>query len=41
VVVLGSGQGRARLIEIGRAFLAEGGRQGLALADLRKLLGEI
>src|SRR4051812_47231852 len=41
VVVLGSGQGRARLIELGRAFRAEGERQGLELKDLRKLLGEM
>jgi DNA-binding transcriptional regulator YhcF (GntR family) len=41
VVVLGSGVGRARLIELGRAFVAEGERQGLELRDLRKLLGEI
>src|SRR3954471_20016083 len=41
VVVLGSGQGRARLIELGRAFVAEGERQGLVLRELRKLLGEI
>jgi DNA-binding transcriptional regulator YhcF (GntR family) len=41
VVVLGGGLGRARLIELGRAFVAEGERQGLALADLRKLLGEM
>jgi DNA-binding transcriptional regulator YhcF (GntR family) len=41
VVVLGSGAGRARLIELGRAFVAEGERQGLELRDMRKLLGEI
>jgi len=41
VVVLGSSQGRARLIELGRAFRVEGERQGLELRELRKLLGEI
>src|SRR3954464_11025069 len=37
---VGKGQGRARWIERGRAFRAEGERQGLELKELRKLLGE-
>lgn len=41
VVVLGRGQGCVWLIELGRAFVAEGERQGLELRDLRKLLGEL
>jgi len=41
VVVLGNVQGRARLVELARAFASEGARQGLALRELRKLLGEI
>jgi GntR family transcriptional regulator len=41
VVVVGNGQGRARLVELARAYVAEGARQGLELKELRKLLGEI
>jgi GntR family transcriptional regulator len=41
VVVVGNGQGRARLVELGRAYVAEGARQGLELKELRKLLGDI
>jgi GntR family transcriptional regulator len=41
VVVLARGQGRARLLELGRAFVSEGTRQGLGLKELCKLLGEI
>lgn len=39
VVVLGSARGRARLLELARNFVAEGNRQGLALGELKKLLG--
>jgi DNA-binding transcriptional regulator YhcF (GntR family) len=39
VVVLGSARGRARLLELARDFVAEGNRQGLALGELKKLLG--
>jgi DNA-binding transcriptional regulator YhcF (GntR family) len=41
VVVLGSGQARARLVGLARALISEGTRQGLVLKDLRKLLGEV
>ena len=41
VVVLGSGQSRARLVELARAFASEGARQGSPLRELRKLLGEV
>ncbi|HYO95951.1 MAG TPA: GntR family transcriptional regulator [Polyangiaceae bacterium] len=41
VVVLGSGRSRARLVELAKAFLSEGVRQGLDLRELRKLLGEV
>lgn len=41
VVVVGRGGDRARLMELARAFVAEGTRQGLAVKDLRKLLGKI
>jgi DNA-binding transcriptional regulator YhcF (GntR family) len=41
VVVVGAAGERARLVELARTFLAEGARQGLALKDLRKLLGEV
>ncbi|MFZ5892674.1 MAG: GntR family transcriptional regulator [Myxococcota bacterium] len=40
VVVVAAGRGRARLLELARAFVAEGVRQGLSLADLRRLLGD-
>jgi DNA-binding transcriptional regulator YhcF (GntR family) len=40
VVVLGSGQGRAKLAELARKFLAEGLRQGLKLRDLKRILEE-
>jgi GntR family transcriptional regulator len=40
VVVLESGQGRARLAQLARHFLAEGLRQGLSLRDLKKMLEE-
>ena len=40
VVVLESGQGRAKLIELARNFVAEGLRQGLTLRDLKKLVAE-
>jgi DNA-binding transcriptional regulator YhcF (GntR family) len=41
VVVLGSGQGRARLLELARAFVSEGTRQGLELRELKNLLGAV
>jgi GntR family transcriptional regulator len=41
VVVLGRGPGRTQLLELGRAYLAEGKKQGLKLDELRKLLGEL
>jgi DNA-binding transcriptional regulator YhcF (GntR family) len=41
VVVLGSGPARARLVELARALVTEGTRQGLALKELRKLLGQV
>jgi DNA-binding transcriptional regulator YhcF (GntR family) len=40
VVVLESGQGRAKLIELARNFVTEGLRQGLTLRDLKKLVEE-
>jgi GntR family transcriptional regulator len=41
VVVVGRAGDRARLLDLARAFVAEGARQGLALKELRKLLGEV
>jgi GntR family transcriptional regulator len=41
VVVIGGGTERARLVELARAFVTEGTRQGLALKELRKLLAEV
>ncbi|HET9956152.1 MAG TPA: GntR family transcriptional regulator [Polyangiaceae bacterium] len=41
VVVLANGPDRSRLLELARALRAEGARQGLALRELRKLLGEV
>jgi DNA-binding transcriptional regulator YhcF (GntR family) len=41
VVVLGAGGGRARLLELARALVAEGTRQGMKLRELEKLLGEV
>lgn len=41
VVVVGAAGDRARLVDLARTLVAEGTRQGLALKDLRKLLGEV
>jgi len=41
VVVVGSAGDRARLVDLARTLVAEGARQGFALKDLRKLLGEV
>ncbi|HWA77550.1 MAG TPA: GntR family transcriptional regulator [Polyangiaceae bacterium] len=41
VVVLETGRGRARLIELARSFVAEGARQGLGLGELKELLGGV
>jgi DNA-binding transcriptional regulator YhcF (GntR family) len=41
VVVLGAAGDRARLVDLARTLAAEGARQGLALKDLRKLLGDV
>ncbi|MGC4092857.1 MAG: GntR family transcriptional regulator [Polyangiaceae bacterium] len=41
VSVVASGRNRARLMQLGRAFVAEGVRQGLSLVDLRRILGEV
>jgi DNA-binding transcriptional regulator YhcF (GntR family) len=41
VVVVGAAGDRARLVDLARAFVTEGARQGFALKDLRKLLGDI
>lgn len=36
-----SSRNRARLIELAKALVSEGSRQGLGLGELRKLLGEV
>lgn len=41
VVVVGAAGQRARLVDLARTLVEEGTRQGLALKDLRKLLGEV
>ena len=41
VVVVGAAGDRARLVDLARTLVAEGTRQGLALKDLRKLLGDL
>jgi GntR family transcriptional regulator len=41
VVVLGKAFDRARLVELAKAFVSEGARQGLPLRELKKLLGEV
>lgn len=41
VVVVGAAGDRARLVDLARELTAEGARQGLALKDLRKLLGDV
>ena len=41
VVVVGAAGDRARLVDLARTLVAEGTRQGLALKDLRRLLGEV
>lgn len=40
-VVIGKSGGRARLLELARAFVLEGMRQGLKRRELEQLLGEV
>jgi DNA-binding transcriptional regulator YhcF (GntR family) len=41
VLVVDVGPGRARLVELCRALLAEAARQGFGLRDVRRLLGQL